>query len=448
MGRKAERWLADVYNAVRRRLGKEAVPESRKARLRAVYPGELPEKKARELDGRRLLQAVLCLGVFALLTAAALLASGDTRITELARPAEGTVRTYRLEAEGEWGVLELEVPVEGRPATPEEREQLFAQAEEEARQQVLGENTSLDSVWAPLDFQVTSSVPGMMVWWTPQDPQLIGGDGTLQAEEIPAEGISTALVLSLYWEGGTGEAERRQREVPVRLVPREQSGTEALAAQAEQLIREADREAWEEDAFPLPDQVDGKPVVFRTAGESPVSWELLALGALAAAFLFFREEQQLKEGVERRNRQLLLDYGRLVENLSVLMGAGLPVRRAWERILRDNRKKEGRSLYEEMALTLHAMEQGVSEEQAYGDFGRRCGLPPYLRLGSLLETNGRSGTKGLAALLEREAADAFQERLQMARRQGEEVSSRLLFPMIVLFGLVLALLMIPAVLTF
>ena len=36
----------------------------------------------------------------------------------------------------------------------------------------------------------------------------------------------------------------------------------------------------------------------------------------------------------------------------------------------------------------------------------------------------------------------------MARLQGEEVSSRLLFPMIVLFGLVLALLMIPAVLNF
>ena len=54
-----------------------------------------------------------------------------------------------------------------------------------------------------------------------------------------------------------------------------------------------------------------------------------------------------------------------------------------------------------MALTLHAMEHGVPEEQSYGDFGMRCGLPPYLRLGILLETNGRSGTKGLAALLER-----------------------------------------------
>ena len=39
-----------------------------------------------------------------------------------------------MEAEGEWGVLELEVPVEGRRTTPEEREQLFAQAEEEAAQ--------------------------------------------------------------------------------------------------------------------------------------------------------------------------------------------------------------------------------------------------------------------------------------------------------------------------
>ena len=140
----------------------------------------------------------------------------------------------------------------------------------------------------------------------------------------------------------------------------------------------------------------------------------------------------------------------MVGKLNVLTGAGLPIRQAWERMVREADLKDGkrRYLYEEMALTVHAMEQGAGEEMAYRDFGKRCGLPPYLRLGSLLEANGRKGTKGLAVLLEKEAADAFEERLQLARKQGEEVSSKLLFPMVLLFGLVLVLLMVPAFLAF
>ncbi len=448
--KKIEDWLACRYYGLRRRLGKEAVTEARKARIRAVYPEELPERKARELDGRRLFQALLCLVGFLLLSGAAALSAGSPAVEELVRPeGAGSQRLYRLEAEGEWGTVELEVPVAGREPTPEEKEARFRLAEEELRSQVLGENRSLEEVWRPLDLRAETSAPGILAWWTPQDPELIGPDGTIQAEEIPEEGIATALELSLYWEDGSGQGEERRILVPIRLVSGEWTEAEALAREVERQLQEVDAQAQGEDTLTLPQEIQGKPVVFRMAESKPLPWALGLLGVLAAAALFFREEQQLKEGEERRNRQLLLDYGRLVGNLSVLMGAGLPVRRAWERILRENREKEGRrSLYEEMALTAHAMEQGVSEEQAYGDFGRRCGLPPYLRLGSLLETNCRSGAKGLAALLEREAADAFQERLQLARRQGEEVSSRLLFPMILLFGLVLALLMIPAVLTF
>lgn len=445
MRRKAEAWLVQVYYELLRILGREALPDTRKARLRAVYPGEVPEKKARELDGKRLLQGACCLAAFLALAAAAALAAPDSQVQELPRP-EGAyaVESYQIQVEGEEGSAWIEVPVYGRQATGEEREQQFAQAEEEARQQMLGENLSPEEVWQPLNFQTESSVAGMLVWWTPRDPELIGADGSILAEEIPEEGIWTAVELHLYWELGV-EAEQRTVELPLRLLPERLPEGTSLGEEAERLLRQAEQENRESDTVKLPEQIQGETVTFRFQ-ETRGPWELAGLGLLAAMFLFAREERRLREQYDQRNRQLLLDYSRLVENLSVLMGAGLPVRRAWERILREQRER-GRSLYAEMALTLHAMEQGVPEEQAYGDFGRRCGLPPYLRLGSLLETNGRSGTKRLASLLEQESADALEERLQLARRQGEEVSTRLLFPMLLLFGLVLVLLLIPAVLS-
>lgn len=445
MKKRAEAWLAQVYYGLLQLLGREALPESRKNRLRAVYPGEVPEQKARELDGKRLLQGTFCLAVFLALAAAAFLAAPAAQVQELPRP-EGAdaVQSYQLQVNGEDGAFLIEVPVYGRQIGGEEIEQRFGQAEAEARRQVLGENVSLTEIRHPLNFQTESSVAGMLVWWTPRDPELIGADGAILAQEIPQEGIETEVELHLYWEQGA-EAEQRTVAVPLRLISESLPEETSLGTEAERLLRQAERENRESHVVQLPEQIQGKPVSFQFQN-SRGPWELAGLGILAAVFLFAREEGRLREQYDRRNRQLLLDYSRLVENLSVLMGAGLPVRRAWERILRE-KEERGRSLYAEMALTLHAMEQGVPEEQAYGDFGRRCGLPPYLRLGSLLETNGRSGTKRLSSLLEQEAADAFQERLQLARRQGEEVSSRLLFPMLLLFALVLALLLIPAVLS-
>ena len=49
-----------------------------------------------------------------------------------------------------------------------------------------------------------------------------------------------------------------------------------------------------------------------------------------------------------------------------------------------------------------------------------------------------------SALLAAESAEAFRERLQLARRQGEQISARLLIPLLLLFALILVLLMVPA----
>ena len=109
---------------------------------------------------------------------------------------------------------------------------------------------------------------------------------------------------------------------------------------------------------------------------------------------------------------------------------------------------EKRILYEEMLLSWNALSQGAHEERIYAEFGRRCGLQSYLRLGSLLESNIRKGSRGLLPLLRQEAEQALEERLRMARKQGEETSSRMLLPMLMLFALVLVILMAPAMMSF
>lgn len=101
-------------------------------------------------------------------------------------------------------------------------------------------------------------------------------------------------------------------------------------------------------------------------------------------------------------------------------------------------------MYEEMALACREMQNGVSEGRAYENFGLRCRLPCYLKLAALLEQNLKKGNRGLSGLLREEVAEAFEQRKELAREQGEKAATRLLFPMVLTLAVVMLLVLVPA----
>ena len=101
---------------------------------------------------------------------------------------------------------------------------------------------------------------------------------------------------------------------------------------------------------------------------------------------------------------------------------------------------------EEMRQTCHEMDSGVTEAEGYENFGRRCDLQIYVRLGALLSQNLRKGTKGLSELLKLESIQAFEERKARAKRL-EEAGTKLLLPMFLMLAVVLIIVIVPAFLT-
>jgi hypothetical protein len=131
----------------------------------------------------------------------------------------------------------------------------------------------------------------------------------------------------------------------------------------------------------------------------------------------------------------------------------MTVQGAWRRIAAAYEKSKGKHTeaqpaYEEMLITCRELESGIGEERVYDRFGDRCGQVRYRRLGNLLTQNLKKGSKGLVVLLEKEVDDAFEERKNMAKRMGEEASTKLLFPMILMLGIVLVILIYPAIVSF
>ena len=90
----------------------------------------------------------------------------------------------------------------------------------------------------------------------------------------------------------------------------------------------------------------------------------------------------------------------------------------------------------------------MAETKVYAEFGRRCQLRCYIKFSSLLESSIHTGGKQLRVMLEQEAEEAFQQRTDLAKRRGEELSTKLLVPMFGMLAVVLVMVIAPAFLSF
>ena len=146
---------------------------------------------------------------------------------------------------------------------------------------------------------------------------------------------------------------------------------------------------------------------------------------------------------------MLLDHPGFINKVMLLLGAGLTIRGAFERMSNEYEKqkeedKNKRYIYEELCITVREMKDGVSETKAIESFGKRVRCMPYMRFASIISQNQKKGADGILNLLEKEAADSLEERKQTALRLGEIAGTKLLFPMIIMLGLVMGIIMVPA----
>ena len=166
--------------------------------------------------------------------------------------------------------------------------------------------------------------------------------------------------------------------------------------------------------------------------------------------MFIAYDKDLYDKVEKRNQQMLLDYPEIINKITLLLGAGMPLANAWHKIVEDYREKDTkkRYAYEEMIITSNELMLGTSEIIAYERFGRRVKLLPYLRFASLIAQNVKKGSSDLLKILEVEAIESFEDRKELAKRIGEEAGTKLLFPMMLMLLIVLIIVIVPAFLSF
>lgn len=226
--------------------------------------------------------------------------------------------------------------------------------------------------------------------------------------------------------------------------------TEQRQKELREIIEEYNQQKQDPDYYYLPDSWDGQTLKWQKPGESTGTL-LAALALFAAVVLMLKKAREQQEEMVKRAEQLLMDYPSLIMKFTLLIQAGMTVRRAFQKISSDylrNCPKEGRYAYEAVTTTCHEMDSGVAELEAYRRFGERCGQMKYKTFSTILIQNLQKGGHRMADLLEKEALEAWDERKRKARVMGETAATKLLVPMIMMLAVVMAIIMIPAFLSF
>ncbi|MDE6608282.1 MAG: type II secretion system F family protein [Lachnospiraceae bacterium] len=200
----------------------------------------------------------------------------------------------------------------------------------------------------------------------------------------------------------------------------------------------------------MPDQINGEVVKWEEARENSAGTVWIT-ACITAILIYCMKDYDLHKQVLLKQEDMFNCYPEIVNRLVLYVGAGMTVRNAWRKIATDHTKNQSGKkghIYQEMLFACYEMDSGTSESEAYERFGRRCGIQQYIKLSTLLVQNMQKGNSTMLMQLKEEAENAFSQRMDRARKKGEEAGTKLLMPMMILFGMVMILIMIPAFGTF
>lgn len=395
---------------------------------------------------RRTIRILLAFNTLAL--ALFLVNARGRTVTSLTRGKPGTgSATHELEMEVEDVVDGQKVPVRisERAYTAEQEQAYLADCKKRLRKQMLGGNEKASQVTKDLDLTQRISGNPTRIDWRADRSDVISGEGKILSAAVEESGTAVALTAHLTC-GKTQE----EITIPVTVYPRDLTDQASYIDAVDALVERADKVDETGKKVRLPETVGDKKVRWRReAGKG--GYLILILGAVCAVALYEEKREKQKREKKRRAQLIETDYPRIVTTFSLLFRAGLTSRRALEMIATDyeNRRDSTgrRPAYEALAAGMHQMAAGISQEEVYLSLGRVCDSARFERFGNLLAQNLRRGTGGLADQLAREAENCFKERLSRARKKGEEAQIKLLLPMLLLFGVVLMAVMVPAFLS-
>lgn len=350
-------------------------------------------------------------------------------------------REYSITGQVEDGErYSFQMEVMPRKYSQSELENLYEQFGRELPQLILEKNDSPDEIRENLDLSETYEGYPFMVNWKSNSTEAVEENGQIHPGQ---EDVPVLLRAEIQY----GEFVR-ETTVKVTVVKRNETPQEREKSKLSELLQRAQEEDPESEKIQLPTEIEGRKISWEE--DIPeTGWKILAGALLLAAAVFFFQDKDLHDLVEKKKREERRSYPEILQKLTLYLEAGLTVRSAFCRVAEDyekERKRGGRcrEAYEEMLIATREIHMGVPEGAAYENFGKRTGVREYVRLSTFLTQNLKKGSSTLLQQLKEESVQAEELRIQNARKLSEEAATKLLLPMVMLLVVVMVMIMVPA----
>lgn len=273
------------------------------------------------------------------------------------------------------------------------------------------------------------------VTWLSDSPKILASTGKVNTDELTDKAFVT---LTANIEYGDLSA---SHEYKLGIEGRKET---TIIELVESKLYNLEQENRNQSEILIPKELSGVKISLEQE-KNNTSVYIFLWGTIFCIILAFRKAAGLKQDIRNRDRKLMDLYPWFVNSLWLTLGAGLTVKSGIKQLIAEGENEN--PLVLELEYAINQIDSGLDEAMAYEDLGRRIGLNAYVKLMHQLGRNLKIGSKDLLRLMEEELAVALEIRKENAKRKGEEASTKLLFPMIVLLLIVMLMIVTPVLIS-
>ena len=423
------------------------------------------------------------------------------RPNEIERSSYGTQKTpyfINVDVENLAKNMEFSVSVSSKKYTKEEADEVFSKKIETLKVGILNENESLEKVNSKLNFKtdlgdgvkasyafepkkideyygkykkrskkstkseisISESTPSIATKSDISDfkyyveyQNVIDGSGNVSNENFKITEFCTGYIvvqLSTEIKGKEGSYKSEKYMLPVRVVSRELSPIESFKVAFKKEVASSDKETIDEDTIKLPEVINDFKVIYKE--KKNLGFLLMPIfGILVAILLDARDKEQEKEKQKRRVRLLEIDFAQIISKILLYVSSGMTIRNSFVRLAeqyqkskKDDKNYESHAAYEELIVVKNKLTSGYSEINAYEEMAKNINMRVYTRFLNIIIQSIKKGNKDLKNILNMEVQDALYERKQNAKKLGEEASTKLVLPLMMMLSIIMVVIMVPA----
>lgn len=166
--------------------------------------------------------------------------------------------------------------------------------------------------------------------------------------------------------------------------------------------------------------------------------------AIAVLVIMLQLYQGTIQKVKKRRQQIVLELPIILTKMTLLIEAGETIAQAFIKCMKEH-THSSHPLHYEWQLAIAMLQNGDSFPVVIEKFSKRCSAQPVSVLSTYILLNYARGGSYFVTSIQDLMNELWNQRKTIARKKGEEASSKLVFPTIFILLLLMILIVTPAI---